>query len=360
MHILTLKPTLRSLTFAAFTDEVDEPVVESALQPDQFDCGLLRFPDGVFDQLQGVLHSAHLPQPDVIAVRAIFGGQHFPRPLFLTAAVLAQLQSLIPQAPLHVPILIELVQSAERAFPDTPLALVFETSFFANLPDRERWYGLDPDLMESQSLRRFGYHGIFHDGACLDAARQCGRQLPRILSVCLEPRPELAACLGRRPVLVTGGNTPVEGLPGETTCGDLDPSVVLKLAHDTRWGPEEASRILTCESGLRGLIGRSVTLDELLCGADDELQLARDVFLHSLLRACGAGIAALGGLDAVAYSGRYATAGTSLHAWLGQRLARVTRCEIPCLIHTHTLFQHLRDIVRVMVLEQGTCGLTVS
>ena len=90
------------------------------------------------------------------------------------------------------------------------------------------------------------------------------RPIRAILSVCLEPRPELAACVGRRPVMVTGGNTPVEGLPGERSCGDLDPSVVLKLAHDTHWGPEEASRILTQESGLRGLAGRVVSLADVL------------------------------------------------------------------------------------------------
>ena len=154
-------------------------------------------------------------------------------------------------------------------------------------------------------------------------------------------------------MVVTGGNTPIEGLPGETTCGDLDPSVVLKLAHDTRWGPEEASRILTCESGLRGLVGRAVSLEELLGSTDDELQLARDLLRHCVLRACGAGIAAMGGLDAIVYSGRYAASGTSLHTWLSQRLARVTRSEIPHLIHARSLFQHLDDIVRVMRLEAG-------
>ena len=263
-----------------------------------------------------------------------------------------------------MPSLIELVQALRREFVNTPVALVFETSFFVGLPERERWYGLDPELMRIPgALRRFGFHGVFHDAACLEAIRCLGSPRPRILSVCLEPRPELAACLGRRPLVVTGGNTPIEGLPGETTCGDLDPSVVLKLAHDTLWGPEETSRLLTSQSGLLGLTGRATSLAELLDStdesrdnSDDPLQLARDLFEHCLLRACGAGIAALGGLDAIVYSGRYATSGSSLHAWLGPRLTHVTRCDTPHLIHTRTLCQHVRDIVRVMAWEDRRRG----
>jgi acetate kinase len=353
MHILTLKPTLRSLAFAGFTAESDEPAIESALTLNQFDRSEQLFPPAVFAQLNDTLRGAHLPPPHVIGVRALFGGERFPGPVFATDAVLHDLASLAPQAPLHLPRLVELVKAMRSTFPNTPVALVFETSFFVNLPPRERWYGLDPELMESQAVRRFGYQGIFHDAACRDAARQLRLSLPRVLSVCLEPRPELAACQGRRPVVVTSGNTPVEGLPGETTCGDLDPSVVLKLACDTRWGPEEVSRILTCESGLRGLLGRDVSLAELLRSTDDELQLARDLFGHCVLRACGAGIAAMGGLDAIVYSGRYAACGPVLHAWLSQRLSRATRSEIPCLVHARTLFQQLFDIVRVMRLEAG-------
>jgi acetate kinase len=272
--------------------------------------------------------------------------------VFATDDVLKDLEVLVPQAPLHLPGLIELVKSLRGVFPGIPVALVFETSFFANLPARERWYGLDPEMMETQALWRLGFHGIFHDAACLETARQLGSQHPRLLSICLEPRAELAACVGRRPVMVTGGNTPIEGLPGERSCGDLDPSVVLKLAHDTRGGPEEASRILTQESGLQGLAGRYVSLADVLQSSDDDLQLAKEVFLHGVLRACGAGIAAMGGLDAIAYSGRYAESGAVLHAWLNQRLARATHSNTPHFIHTRTLFQHLRDMVRVMALEE--------
>jgi len=358
MHILILKPTLRSLSFAVLTDTADEPAVESTLQWAQFDQSTALVYDAVLQHVQETLRSADLPLPDAIGIRALFGGEPFPAPTFVSQQVLQQLGALAHQAPLHVPRLVELIQAAQRVFVATPIVLAFETSFFVDLPQRERWYGLDPQWMQSQALRRFGYHGIFHDAAVRHVASQLRVTLPRVLSVCLEPRPELAACQGRRPVMVTGGNTPIEGLPGETTCGDVDPSVVLKLAHDTRWGPEETSRVLSCESGLLGLTGRATTISEVLADADNPAPLARDLLRNCLLRACGAGIAALGGLDAIVYSGRHAASGPTLHTWLDDHLARAIGRSTPYAVLGRTLCQLVGDIVRVETLgqERQTAG----
>jgi len=351
MHILTLQPTLRGLAFAAFTEGSDQPAVESRLTLNQFDRSTHLFPPDLFARMNETLRRAELPPPTAIGVHALYGGDRFATPVFASDDVLSELETLAPQAPLLVPNLVELTRSVRHTYRTAPVVLAFETAFFVNLPQCEQWYGLDLELMVSQAIRRFGYHGLFHEAACRAAARHRRLSAPRVLSLCLEPRPELAACQGRRPVMVTGGNTLIEGLPGERTCGDLDPSVVLKLAHDTHWGPEEASRVLTSESGLRGLLGRAVTLAEVLGSTGASLQLARDVFLHCVLRACGAGIAALEGVDAIVYSGRYAASGAAVQAWLGPRLARATRCDIPHLIHARTLSQHVRDVTRVLVLE---------
>jgi acetate kinase len=356
MQILTLNSTLRSLAFTAFRNGTGAPVLHRQLKGSE---GVFDFDaagSDPFSSISCTLENAGMLPLDVIAVRGLYGGDRFTRPVFASEPVLADLTALAPQAPLHVPHLVQLVKAARRAFPQTPVALVFETAFFVPLPERERRYGVDPELIESRSLRRFGFHGIFHEAACLDAARKLRSPEPRILSICLEPRPELAACRGRLPVMVTGGSTPVEGLPGETSCGDLDPSVVLKLADDRRWGPEGTSRLLTCDSGLRGLAGRDVSLAEVLQCSDGDLQLARDVFLNCLLRACGAGIAALGGLDAIVYTGRYANSAPVLHDWLNGHLSETIQRDTTCLIHSHTLPQHLRDIAYVMVRENGVAA----
>ncbi len=361
MQILTLNSTLRRLAISAFRDGTDEPVLQQHVRGSR-DVFVFDFegtgPDA-FSSISSALGGAGMLPLDIIAVRGLYGGDRFARPVIASDAILADLAALAPQAPLHVPHLVQLVKGACRTFPQTPVAMVFETAFFVPLPERERRYGVDPELTDSRSLRRFGFHGIFHDAACLDAARRLGVPEPRILSICLEPRPELAACRGRQPVMVTGGSTPVEGLPGETSCGDLDPSVVLKLADDGRWGPEGTSHLLTCESGLRGLTGRHVTLAEVLQSNDGELELARNVFRHCLLRACGAGIAALGGLDGIVYSGRYASAAVPLHDWINERLRQTIQRDTACLVHSRTLPQHLRDIAYVMARENSVPAAAV-
>lgn len=347
MQILALSPTLRSLAVSAFRTGADKPVLQQQITGGRNDFDI----EGVaVETFSSVSRTLTFP-PDVIAVRGLYGGERFAQPVFASDSVLADLAELASEAPLHVPYLIRTVEASRRAFPETPVVLIFETAFFVPLPERERRYAIAPKLVGSRSLRRFGYHGIFHEAACMTAARKLELCDRRVLSICLEPRPELAACRGRRPLMVTGGSTPAEGLPGETSCGDLDPSVVLKLADDGDLGPERASHLLTCESGLQGLADRDVSLAEVLADTTDELQLARDVFLHSLLRACGAGIAALGGLDAIVYSGRYADSAALLHEWLNERLKQSLRRDTLCLVHSRTLAQQLRDIAYVMARE---------
>jgi len=117
-------------------------------------------------------------------------------------------------------------------------------------------------------------------------------------------------------VLVTGGVTPLDGLPGQTMCGEIDPSIVLKLAQERGWGPEQIGRLLAEESGLLGLTGRPTTLPEVFAASDPESLFAREVLQYRILQACGAGIAAMGGLDTIVFSGRFAVVGETLGPWL--------------------------------------------
>jgi acetate kinase len=120
--------------------------------------------------------------------------------------------------------------------------------------------------------------------------------------------------------MVTGGATPLEGLPGLTTCGEIDPALVLTLGDRLGWGPEQVDRLLSRESGLLGLAGRPVTLDEVFFQDQPDLRLAREVMTYRILLACGAAVAALGGLDALVFSGRFARAGEVLGPVLVERL----------------------------------------
>jgi acetate kinase len=263
--------------------------------------------------------------PDLVAVRLLHGGEAFTGPTLATRESIAALEGQVPDAPLHLPPAIELLRACGRVFRGVRVVMLFETSFFAGLPERERLYAVDPDAAKSLRLRRTGYHGLLHGAACSRVVRSFRSKgagpAPRILSICLEPRPELAAAVGVRPVMVTGGVTPLEGLPGETSCGDLDPGLVVSLGEEGGWGPEEVDALLSRGSGLSALAGRPVTLGEVLCPGAGDLRLARSVFLHRLILAGGAGAGAMGGVDAVVFSGRYAAAAGRLGRRLAPRVA---------------------------------------
>lgn len=265
---------------------------------------------------------ANGPASEPLAIRLLYGGPVFPAPVVLTDETLARLRALAAGAPLHTAAALRLVEAVLRA-PDCRATLFFETAFFAALPEREYAAGVDPELATRMGLRRFGYHGLYHEAAVQSLAaewRKDGRPARRVLSVCLDPKPELAAVLGARPLMVTGGMTPLEGLPGETSCGDLDPSIILTLGQEMKWGPEQIDAALARESGLSALAGRRVTLPQVWDSAGPELADAREVFRHRLLLAAGAGMAAVGGVDGIVFSGAYAELGSRVGPWLAARL----------------------------------------
>ena len=260
--------------------------------------------------------------PDVVALRSPFGGELFPGPARAGEETLEKLEGIAGAAPLHLPPLIALARACLRAWPETPCFIFFESSFFVNLPERERLYAVGREV--GDGLRRFGCHGLYHAAACAEAARALfpieKRQSLRALSFCLEPRPELAAVAGRRPLMTTSGLTPLEGLPGNGFCGDLDPGVIIMLNEKKKWGPERINRVLTEESGIRGLTSSGMTMEGLFSGAGRPA--ARRAVEYRFLLAAGKALAALNGFDLMVFSGRYARLGAKLGPALAERLAQ--------------------------------------
>ncbi len=380
MNRLTLCPGARHLTYAGYFDSESTPRVEGRLddyrgaEPDRESAR--RALSQILDEYQAAARGEAL---DLIAVRAIYGGETFRQPALVNEATRRALEALAHEAPLHHPPLLGLLDAARELAPATPVLLFFETAFFTALPPRERHYALAQDAgisadADAQPPRRFGFHGLFHAPACAAAAREltargaadeCGdkeisdgeanppargaRRAWRMISVCLEPRPEIAGVTGRRPVFVTSGATPLEGLPGETSCGELDPSAPLLMREKLGWGPERINEALTRESGLKALLGRPARLDEALDsdpGANSPLSKAGDFLRYRALLACGAAAAAMGGVDALVFSGRYVRSGERLGAWLAARLAATQPAgapAIPVLLYERPLSRILAD-----------------
>jgi len=319
MNVLVLNPSEGGLDYALIADR--ERTFGGTVGPERYDA---ENPSGHLRHIAEKRCLAKGGRPGLIAVRAVFGGTRFRSPARVTPEVLETLRALAPAAPIHAPRLETLLRACDRVWPDVPLMLVFETSFFVDLPRREQRYAVEPSTVEALGARRYGFHGIYHEAAWAHIQgrlKKMGKRcVSRVLSVCLEPKPEATAIAGGRPLMVTGGATPLDGLPGETTCGEIDPALALIIARRMGWGPEQVNDLLTRHSGLRGLTGRALTFDRLFENSRAEDQLAREVFRYRLLLATGAAIAAVGRLDGVVFSGRYATVAKYLAPWLAERI----------------------------------------
>lgn len=288
----------------------------------------------VSDSLQSVLEQMALAREedaprltlDAVALHVAFGGDQFSDPVVATPETIRSLEGMISSAPMHIPPVLELISSCSRSLPDCPVVLFFETAFFTKLPEREHLYAINPNLQAGSGLRRYGYHGLFHEAACV-AAIQDSTQPERIISICLEPCSEIAAVVGDVPVMVSGGATPLEGLPGNTSSGEIDSGLLLSLSRMARWGPEQINTLLTQRSGLMGLTGRSITLPEVICSGREDVRLARDVMQYRILQQTGMALVAMNGFDRIVFSGRYAQVGREIGPWLAARLPSPAKSE---------------------------------
>ncbi len=244
----------------------------------------------------------------MLAHRFVHGGARYREPLRLDAAALAELETLVALAPLHMgPALAVARQMAAALGADLPAVAVFDTAFFADLPAAAHTYALPQALLARHGLRRYGFHGLAHRSLyaqyCADAGAVGGHA--RVISFQLGNGCSAAAIAGGRALDCSMGFTPLEGLVMGTRAGDLDPGIVLELLR-RGLSLAELDELLQHHSGLRGLSGLSGDMRELLehesrghAGA----RLAIEVFCHRVRKYLGAYLATLGGADAVIFGG---------------------------------------------------------
>lgn len=287
-------------------------------------------------------------RPEAVAIRVLYGGEHFKKTVIYDRSILPRLEDLVPESPLHMSLVIKLIKTLERGGPVPDILLFFDTAFFVDLPIQERVYALDSEFLDTHegslgAVRRFGYHGLYHQAVYRSITRQY-TNARRIISVCLEPVPEVVGIYDGKPVMVSGGSTPMEGIPGNTTCGEIDPGILLLIEEKKKWGPEMINEILGRRSGLSALTGKSVSIDEVL-SHEEMYGPAKRLLEYRILAACGSAIATMNGFDAVAFSGRYVDSAWILAGDLVPKLVRASREEI------HPVVFYLRDTLQQIIVE---------
>ncbi len=240
--------------------------------------------------------------------RVVHGGPRFTESVVVDDAVLAALRAVVDLAPLHVPPNLAGLEAARAELPDLPQVAVFDTAFHRTMPPVAYRYAVPGSWFEELDVRRYGFHGTSHRFVSARAAELLGRsqQGLRLVTLHLGNGCSAAAVRDGRSLDTTMGLTPLEGLVMGTRSGDIDPGVLGYLSTRLGLDLDEILAQLNHESGLLGLSGLSHDMRTLCDAARDgssPARLAIDVFCYRTAKAVGALVVALGGVDALVFSG---------------------------------------------------------
>jgi acetate kinase len=230
---------------------------------------------------------------DAVVHRVVHGGSRFDSAVLVDDEVEAAIEKLVPLAPLHQPRALSLIKASRRD--DRPVVACFDTAYHWTIPDSASTYALPLEWRERFGVRKFGFHGLSHEYV----ARTVGAR--RIVSCHLGAGASLCAIADGQSVDTTMGFTPMDGLVMATRAGSVDPGLLMWLQTDAGLTAEQLGDALEHRSGLRGLTGKTGDLEEIV--GSSEYRLAYDVYLHRLTGDIARMTAALGGLDALVFTG---------------------------------------------------------
>jgi acetate kinase len=241
--------------------------------------------------------------------RVVHGGQAFGGPALVTPAVIAELEKLIPLAPLHQPHNLKPIEIVAQLRPDIPQVACFDTAFHRTQTELAEAYALPADIT-AHGVRRYGFHGLSYEYIAsvlpqFDARAAAGRTVVAHLG----NGASMCAIVAGKSVASTMGFTAVEGLPMGTRCGNLDPGVVLYLIDELGMDARAIEDLLYRRSGLLGVSGVSSDMRELLASDEPRARFAIELYTYRIARELGSLSAAMGGIDALVF-----TAGIGEHA----------------------------------------------
>ncbi len=222
--------------------------------------------------------------------------------------VISALEAYIPLAPTHNPAYIASIRSFQELLPTTPLVAVFETWFHQTIPDYAYEFGVPRTWVKNHQIRRYGFHGASHRYVSERVPRLLEEEQPelRLISCHLGGSSSLCAIRGGKSIDTTLGSSTQYGVLQSTRSGDLDPFAVLYVMDQEGKSTNETRRQLIQESGLLGISGVSGDLRDLESAANkgnDDARLAMDTYFYGVKKYIGAYIAALGGVDVIAFAG---------------------------------------------------------
>ena len=245
---------------------------------------------------------------DAVGHRVVHGGAEFTSPVRIDDRVVEKIGALGELAPLHNPAAVSGIRAARKILGSSvPMVAAFDTSFHHTIPEPAATYAIPYEISQKHKIRRYGFHGLAHQYDIARYSELVGKPPAQVSVVTLHLGNGCSATAIRngQSVDTSMGFTPLEGLVMGTRSGDLDPALLNYLARKEGVGAVDIEDMLNKRSGLLGLSGLSNDMRELTAAYDENprARLAVDVFCYRARKYLGAYLAALGGAEAVIFSG---------------------------------------------------------
>ena len=262
--------------------------------------------DALTDENTGVIK--HLDEIGAVGHRVVHGGEKFASSTVITEEVKKAIEECNDLAPLHNPANLIGIDACEKLMPGTPMVAVFDTAFHQTMPEKAYMYGLPYEYYEKYKIRRYGFHGTSHSFVSKRMAEILGKPYEETKTiVChLGNGSSVCAVMNGKSVDTSMGLTPLEGLTMGTRSGDIDPAILEFIAHKEGLGIDELMNVLNKKSGVFGLSHElSSDFRDLWDGFDAGNKYARialEVFSYRVAKYVGSYVAAMNGVDAIAFT----------------------------------------------------------
>ncbi|WP_317932389.1 acetate/propionate family kinase [Halioxenophilus sp. WMMB6] len=302
--------------------------VYDARELTQIDAGKIEFNKGeahpaqyALDRVMALVENRH-GSAAVAAVghRVVHGGDRFSLPTPVSDEVMAELHKLVPLAPLHLPAELDAIEVISRYYAKLPQVVCFDTAFHATQLPLARWFGLTRELMAA-GVKRYGFHGLsYHYISTVLPVHLAPRQQARVVVAHLGNGASMCALRDCLSVTTTMGFTALDGLMMGTRCGELDPGVVLHLCQELGMSLAQVQNLLYKQSGLLGVSGISSDMRDLEQSSAAEAREARELFALRAAQKLASLLPALGGLDAIVFTGGIGEHSSATRAMICERL----------------------------------------
>jgi acetate kinase len=303
---------------------------------------------------------------EVVAIghRVVHGGSKYSSSVVITPGVISDIDALSTFAPIHNPANLNGIREAMAQFPSVPHVAVFDTAFHQSLPTYAYLYGLPYELYKKDGIRRFGFHGTSHRYVLLKAAEVLKRPLGEmeLVSCHLGIGASMCAIDHGRSVDTTMGMTPTDGLIMSSRSGSIDPAVMIHLMQQHNMSPDQLLKLINSESGLLGISGISNDIHEIEAAANEghhRALLAHKAFCYQIRKTIGAYVAAMGGIDVLAFTGSIGETSSAVRSlacqslgYMGIRLDEEKNRNLGKLNASHAIISTDDSPVAIMVVAK--------